>query len=119
MNETELRKELFHLMPDFEWQTDSSGQIVIYTGLRVSQPGALVPFETQMELPSKVYENAPISDKIEAIVIQQCKIWALAKELPEDSVIEVLQWDSMNGCYCFMWAGMYLGVEKEDGHIHS
>lgn len=35
-----------------------------------------------------------------------------------DSFISALQWDGLNGCWCYEHAGMYLGVEQ-DGYIHS
>ena len=33
-------------------------------------------------------------------------------------VMDALRWDAMNKCFCFGWAGMYVGVEM-DGHIHT
>ncbi len=47
-----------------------------------------------------------------------CRTWAETRKMPRDCVLDVLQWDGMNRCFCFAWAGMFLGVET-DGHIHS
>ena len=39
--------------------------------------------------------------------------------LPEfDEIMGKLEWDNMNGCYWYFWAGMYVGVE-EDGYRHT
>jgi len=33
-------------------------------------------------------------------------------------VLQELRYDSLNGCYYFTWAGMYIGIEQ-DGYMHS
>lgn len=33
-------------------------------------------------------------------------------------IMEQLQYDGLNGCFYFMWANMYHGVEP-DGYIHT
>lgn len=44
--------------------------------------------------------------------------WAIGKGVKYGHLMDVLRWDSMNKCWCFGWAGMYVGVEP-DGHIHT
>ena len=33
-------------------------------------------------------------------------------------ILTRIEWDNLNGCFHFDWAGMYVGVE-EDGYIHT
>lgn len=35
------------------------------------------------------------------------------------AAINAVQWDSMNGCWCYNWGGMYIGIEEADGYMHS
>ena len=44
--------------------------------------------------------------------------WTIQKGLKYGHLMDALRWDGMNGCFCFHWAGMYVGVET-DGHIHT
>ncbi len=34
------------------------------------------------------------------------------------TMLQLVQWDALNGCYYFIRNGMYHGVEL-DGHIHT
>jgi hypothetical protein len=50
-------------------------------------------------------------------------VTAIAKKFTPDMalferIMIDLDYDSINGCYCFIYAGMYHGVE-EDGYIHT
>ena len=82
---------------------------------------------TKITLPTAVFQHAALightDDSIPShgtteALRARCRAWAHEKGLPSDCVLDVLQWDGMNGCFCFAWAGMFLGVET-DGHIHS
>jgi len=35
------------------------------------------------------------------------------------AAINAIQWDSMNGCWCFNHGGMYIGVEEDSGYMHT
>lgn len=78
-----------------------------------SNPHRLVP----------IYDGAgPIQPGTEhyppAIVIESLFAWCERKGINPGDVYHVLRWDGILGCWCFGWAGMFLGVER-DGHIHS
>lgn len=78
-------------------------------------------YTESVELPKKVYPDAEIAmrkSSLGPIVTESIELWEKRKGLPKGSVANVLQWDGIMGCYCFIWAGIFLGVEI-DGHIHS
>lgn len=52
------------------------------------------------------------------VVMMALKLWGGRKSIPMTDLLWALRWDGMNGCYCFTWAGMFVGVET-DGHIHT
>jgi hypothetical protein len=45
---------------------------------------------------------------------------AITQAFPNDCerILRDMRWDSINGCYMFDFAGMYVGCEL-DGYIHS
>jgi hypothetical protein len=40
------------------------------------------------------------------------------EDVSPDRIMARMEWDTVNGCYMFPWAGMLIGVET-DGYIHS
>jgi hypothetical protein len=40
------------------------------------------------------------------------------EDVSPDRIMARMEWDTVNGCYMFPWAGMLLGVET-DGYVHS
>ena len=74
-----------------------------------------------VKLPEKVWPNAESAICKGALlpaVENAIELWEKAKGLPSGSVANVLQWDGIMGCYCFIWASMFVGVET-DGYIHT
>ena len=74
-----------------------------------------------MNLPKPMFEERPAVDVDtlpDTVKLAICR-WERKRELPLDSVINVLQYDGMNRCYCFAWAGMYVGVETDGNPLLS
>ena len=73
----------------------------------------LIPIYPHGQLDSESHEHYPSTQVIAAL-----ESWGRSRDFGVDQLMKVLRWDSMMGCYCFGWAGMFLGVEL-DGHIHT
>ena len=76
--------------------------------------------ETTQERPRPVYPHAPaMTEDLPDVVRDSVREWEKRNGVWPDSAIDALRWDGLNGCYCFTWRGVFYGVEKADGHIHT
>lgn len=52
-------------------------------------------------------------------VKESIRNYCYGKELDPEKVIQNLKWDSLNRCFYFWDQMVYVGIEEEDGYLHS